>query len=179
MIFVSNDLHAKQAAPKLPYYNWGACLGEGCWSNAEWHKWRVEQKCNLYANTKQTKIMQKLKVNTYVKALQSVVITRKFGLVKVLNTHVLNTVISGEDGYQKAKAILLKKSDIIYELHFSSEGHYAYWFNGIIFYEAIPDLPGFKVLSEAETTEMVKVRLSNKVTGWVDRYACNLNDFGG
>jgi hypothetical protein len=145
--------------PRLPFTDIGACPFEGC-QYAEWTA-KARAVARKDANIS-SPVVFTIQSGEKVSALNGKVITRQFGIVRVLKRVVL-------DGSE------VPAGAVLYVLHGDGEGSFLYWYNGATHHEGLyaetvhkgdADFP-WDVISLPKTEWWVNVRNHDGQTGWI------------
>lgn len=157
-----------QELPPIPYYSWDACPFECC----EYRDWKAEESINVLVNRDTDgRLAYKISKGEWVRAIGGVVITRRYGVSKVLKPF--------EAGYSadgKGPALRLKPGELLYTLHYEGEGQYLFWYKGKAYIDGVagrepdkepldPEL-NTQTLSVPQYEWWVKIRNRRGQTGW-------------
>jgi hypothetical protein len=141
--------------PKLPFYEWGICPGEGC----QYGRWKVRKETVVYDTWKPNRrTIAHLSSGDSVVALTGGVITYKPGVLR----------ISQDD-----PAHGLKAGDEILTYTYLGEGFSTVWFHGRFYRDF--DITGAHG-EEGDKIWWAKVKLNSGRAGWVNM---NQSDFDG
>jgi|SRR6267378_376135 len=145
--------------PRLPFTDDGACPFEGC-QYAEWTA-KARAVARRDANISSPVIFA-IKSGEKITALNGKVVTRQFGIVRVLK----RVVFDGSD---------VPAGAVLYVLHGDGEGSFLYWYNGATHHEGLyaetvhkgdADFP-WDVISLPKTEWWVNVKNHDGQTGWI------------
>jgi len=150
-----------QERPPLPYYDWGACPFECC-TYREWET--VRPVVFRKSRSKKSREVFRVKKSTKVKAITGVVITKKYGITKVLKPMTVT-----ENGNKNSEIVPIKPGDILYTLHYLGEGFDLFWFRGKVYSDEISD-PNDSVVIESrpDVDWWAKVVNPKGQTGWTN-----------
>jgi hypothetical protein len=149
-----------QGQPPLPFTDNGACPFEGC-QYAEWTA-KARAVARRDANISSPAVFA-IKSGEKITALNGKVVTRQFGIVRVLKRVVLE---GGSD---------LPAGAVLYVLHGDGEGSFFYWYNGATHHDGLyaetvhkgnADFP-WDVISQPKTEWWVNVKNHDGQTGWI------------
>ena len=133
--------------PKLPFYAWGVCPGEGC----QYGRWKARKEIVVYDTWKPARRrIVHLSPGDSVVALTGGVITYKPGVMRVA---------------QDDPAHGLKAGDEILTYTYLGEGFSTVWFHGRFYHDF--DTTAARG-EEGEKTWWVKVKLNSGRIGWVN-----------
>jgi hypothetical protein len=145
--------------PALPFVDEGACPFECC----QYGSWTARQQVVVRKDrSKQSPIVGRISAGERVTAATGVVVTRREGIVRMLET------INFED-------VEVPSGAILYVLHYGGEGRDLFWYNGKVHWgelyaetvrKATADSP-WDVQSVPVTEWWVQVKTSRGITGWI------------
>ena len=159
-----------QDLPRLPYFSWSACPFECCTYRA----WRAEQPINTFIKRdSKSAIAYKVKTREWVRAVDGVVITRRYGVSKVIKPV---DVGYSKDG--KGPLLHLEPGELVYSLHYEGEGQYLFWYKGKSYIDGVasrtpdsepldPEL-SFQTLSTPQYEWWVKIKNRQGQIGWTN-----------
>jgi hypothetical protein len=150
-----------QERPPLPYYDWGACPFECC----TYREWETVRPIVFYkSRSKKSPEAFRVGKSTKVKALTGVVITKKYGVTKVLKPM---TVTESEN--KNSGIVPIKPGDIFYTLHYLGEDYDLFWFHGKV-YGAQISSPNDSILIESrpDVDWWAKIANPKGQTGWTN-----------
>jgi hypothetical protein len=153
--------------PRLPFTDDGACPFEGC----QYGEWTAGERVVARRDANiGSPVVFAIRSGEKIKALNGKVITRQFGIVKMLKPVVFDEVE-------------VPAGAVLYLLHEEGEGYCLFWYHGAthhqdLYAEAVhkgnDDFP-WDVISVPRTEWWVRVKNHNGRTGWV----LNPRDFRG
>lgn len=119
--------------PVLPYYDWGACPFECC----TYKEWTATRDLKTYKRRdEKSPVSFRVKKEQAVRGLTGIVITKKYGITKIL--------IPIQIGYtpeSKSPELSLKPGEEVYTLHYQGEAYDLFWYKGKVYYDqiSVPD----------------------------------------
>jgi hypothetical protein len=135
------------AEPKLPFYDWGICPGEGC----QYGRWKARKKILVYNTWKPgRRTIAHLSPGDSVIALTGGVITYRPGVLRISRDDL-------EHG--------LRAGDKILTYTYLGEGFSAVWFRGRFYHDFDTS---YSYGEEGEKIWWAKVRLNSGRVGWVN-----------
>jgi hypothetical protein len=154
--------------PPLPYYDWNACPFECC----TYRTWKVNQTVTAYASrNEKAAIVFQAKRGEWVRGTTGVVITKRYGLTKILKPLEL-----GYRPKSRKPELFLQPGTVVYTLHYTGEGMGLFWYNGSTYVDQIaardpdPDPPppdlNVQVVSLPSYDWWVKIKNNNGLEGW-------------
>jgi hypothetical protein len=116
------------------------------------------------SRSKKSREVFRVKKSTKVKAITGVVITKKYGITKVLKPMTVT-----ENGNKNSEIVPIKPGDILYTLHYLGEGFDLFWFRGKVYSDEISD-PNDSVVIESrpDVDWWAKVVNPKGQTGWTN-----------
>ena len=165
--------------PRLPFTDDGACPFEGCQYGGWTARARVVARRDADISSPVAFAIQS---GEKITALNGKVITRQFGIVKMLKPIVFDDVETGPLPHLSHK-VEVPAGAVLYVLHEEGEGSCLYWYNGATHHKDLyaetvhkgdDDFP-WDVISLPKTEWWVKFRNHDGRTGWV----LNPRSFGG
>jgi len=154
--------------PPLPYYDWSACPFECC----TYRNWKVIQTVTAYgARSEKSAVVFQAKRGDWVRGTNGVVITKRYGLTKILKPIELGYRPKG-----RKTELFLQPGTVVYTLHYAGEGMDLFWYNGSTYVDQIaarepdpepppPDL-NVQVLSLPTYDWWVKIKNNEGLEGW-------------
>lgn len=171
--------------PRLPFTDDGACPFEGC----QYREWTAGARvvARRDANPSSPVIFE-IQSGEKITALNGKVITRQFGIIKVLKPVVFDEVDTHKVPYISHK-VEVPAGAVLYLLHEEGEGYCLYWYNGAAHHQDLyaesvhkgsDDYP-WDVISLPKTEWWVNVKNHIGRTGWVlnPRYFRGMDALGG
>ncbi len=173
------------AQPRLPFTDDGACPFEGC----KYGEWTAGARvvARRDANTS-SPVIFKIQPGEKISALTGKVITRQFGIIKMIKPVVFDEVDTHTVPYISHK-VEVPRGAVLYLLHEEGEGYCLYWYKGSAHHQELyaesvhkgtDDYP-WDVVSLPKTEWWVNVKNRNGRTGWIlnPRYFRGMDTFGG
>jgi len=156
--------------PPLPYYDWKACPFECC----TYRRWKAEKSVVAYKTRNQkAEVAFRVEKGEWVRGIDGVVITHRYGVTKVLKQMELGYTKRGD------KPVLsLQPGELVYTLHYLGEGSELFWYKGQVYSDQIsagkpdPDPPppelNVQVLSLPKYTWWAKITNKAGDVGWTN-----------
>lgn len=177
-----SELHGQ---PLLPFTDDGACPFEGC----QYGEWIAGAR--VFARTDaniSSPVVFAIESNEKVTALTGKVITRQFGIVKMLKRVVFDEVETGKLPYLNHK-VEVPAGAVLYLLHEEGEGYCLYWYNGATHHQDLyaesvhkgnEEFP-WDVISIPKIEWWVNIKNHDGRTGWVlnPKYFRGMDALGG
>ncbi len=119
--------------PKLPYYDWGACPFECC----AYRQWVSTRGLNAHVSRSEgSPVTFRVKKDLTVRGLTGVVITRKYGVTRIVKP--VQVGIAPDGRYPE---ISLQPGEAVYTLYYQGEGADLFWYRGKAYSAeiAVPD----------------------------------------
>ena len=151
--------------PKVPYYAWGQCIGEGC-GVTNGHDVEINGEADVYSERNlQSKVKFQLNSGDKVTGISQHIVVRKLGIVKVINSFPAHVEIPDKKVGSIHKELKFKAGDTIYEIYPTSEGYSLFWYKGVLFCDNAENRP-VKVISYSDFDEWQKVKNKKGQFGW-------------
>ena len=157
--------------PKLPFVDEGACPFEGCQYGAWTATAQVSVRKDSAANSP---VEFTILPGEKITAISGKVITRKFGIVKMVKPVVFDDIDTRAPQYSSHK-LEIPTGAVLYVLHEEGEGSCLYWYRGAThdqelyagtLHKRTDDMP-WDVISLPKTEWWVKVKTHDGRTGWI------------
>jgi hypothetical protein len=118
-----------QETPRLPYHDWGACPFECC----TYREWETVRPIVVHkSRSKNSPEVFRLGKSTKIRAITGIVITKEYGVTKVLKPMTVTN-----DKNKKLGPVSIHPGDILYTLHYLGEGYDLFWFRGKVYSDQI------------------------------------------
>jgi hypothetical protein len=165
--------------PRIPFTDEGACPFEGC----QYGQWTARASVVVRRDTNiSSPVAFTIQSGEQITALNGKVITRQYGIVKMIKPVVFDDIKTDTVPYTSHK-LEVPAGAVLYVLHEEGEGYCLYWYKGAthsqdLYAETVQkgngDFP-WDVISLPKTEWWVNVKNHDGRTGWV----LNPRDFRG
>jgi len=158
-LFAAASSAVAQDKPPLPFEDVGACPFECC----TYREWETVRPLTLHKErSEKSAVVYRAKPHEKVQGLTGVVVTRKFGVTRVLKPTLLGFI--NDEATQR---LSIGAGEMLYTLHYEGEGYELFWYKGRTYRDqiAMPE-EGFKIESHPKYDWWVQVKTQDGLVGW-------------